>query len=162
MDSVRHFEGELRSKHPVLWQDVLLFIKQESLHSAQHEKWNRRIEAEFGHPMVEIEGLIDGVMQFQKRYLSPINQLACTAAFEHFTATFGQILLQSENGLRQMRAPQRRLWMWHALEEIEHKAVVFDVYQAVGGGYLRRAIAMVWVTIFFALTLGVVRIFLHW
>lgn len=52
--------------------------------------------------------------------------------------------------------------MWHALEEIEHKGVAFDVYEAVGGGYLRRAVAMVWVTILFALTLGFIRIYLHW
>ena len=52
--------------------------------------------------------------------------------------------------------------MWHALEEIEHKGVAFDVYEAVGGGYLRRALAMVWVTILFALTLGFIRIYLHW
>jgi len=166
MDSVRHFEETLRNTHPLLWKDVVLFFKQESLHSAQHEKWNRRIEAEFGHPMMKLERCIDDVMQFQKRFLSPLNQLACTAAFEHFTATFGQILLESTDGLRQMGAPQRRLWMWHALEEIEHKAVAFDVYQAVSGGgvggYLRRCLAMMWVTVFFALTLGFVRIYLHW
>jgi len=52
--------------------------------------------------------------------------------------------------------------MWHALEEIEHKGVAFDVYEAVGGGYLRRALAMLWVTVLFALTLGFIRIYLHW
>ena len=45
MDSVQHYESELREHHPALWQDVLLFLKQEALHSAQHEKWNRRIQA---------------------------------------------------------------------------------------------------------------------
>ena len=44
MDSVRHFEGQLREQHPALWDDVVQFVKQEALHSAQHEKWNRRIE----------------------------------------------------------------------------------------------------------------------
>ena len=38
--------------------------------------------------------------------------------------------------LRPDRAP---LWLWHALEEAEHKAVAFDVYRAAGGGYVRRA-----------------------
>jgi predicted metal-dependent hydrolase len=54
MDSVRHFEGQLRHQHPALWGDVVLFLKQEALHSAQHEKWNRRIEV-VPPPFVETE-----------------------------------------------------------------------------------------------------------
>ena len=44
----------------------------------------------------------------------------------------------------------------------QHKGVAFDVYVAMGGGYLRRVLAMLWVTVLFALTLGLVRIYLHW
>jgi predicted metal-dependent hydrolase len=121
----------------------------------------RTSQAEFGHPMTRLETAVQGVMELQKRHLSPLSQLAFTACFEHFTATFAHILL-SRGGLRPMRAPQRRLWMWHALEEIEHKGVAFDVYIAMGGGYLRRVLAMLWVTVLFALTLGLVRIYLHW
>jgi predicted metal-dependent hydrolase len=43
----------------------------------------------------------------------------------------------------------RPLWLWHALEESEHKAVAFDVYKAVGGGYLRRASLMLVTTAVF-------------
>jgi predicted metal-dependent hydrolase len=162
MKSVRHYELQLREQDPDLWQDVLLFLKQEAIHSAQHEKWNRRIAAEYGHPMEELERMVETVMQFQSDHLSPLNQLACTTCFEHFTSTFAHVLLGSQQGLSKMREPQRSLWIWHALEEIEHKSVAFDVYRAVGGGYLRRVLAMVWVTIIFALTFGLVRIFLHW
>jgi predicted metal-dependent hydrolase len=31
-----------------------------------------------------------------------------------------------------------RFWRWHAAEELEHKAVAFDVFKAAGGGYLLR------------------------
>ena len=67
-----------------------------------------------------------------------------------------------DSGVGFLKIAKSRLWMWHALEEIEHKGVAFDVYEAVGGGYLRRALAMLWVTVLFALTLGVIRIYLHW
>ena len=162
-DSVRQYEQQLRNDHPALWLDVVAFFKQEALHSAQHEKWNRMIEGEFGHPMADLERAVDVVMDLQKRYLDPLSQLACTVCFEHLTATFGQILLRSKDAcLRRMRPPQRKLWTWHALEEIEHKAVAFDVYVAVGGGYTRRVLAMLWVTILFACTFGSIRIYLHW
>ena len=39
----------------------------------------------------------------------------------------------------------RDLFVWHALEESEHKAVAFDVYRAVGGGERLR----VWTMNFF-------------
>ena len=32
----------------------------------------------------------------------------------------------------------RDLFLWHALEESEHKAVAFDVYRAVGGSERTR------------------------
>ncbi|HTU56877.1 MAG TPA: metal-dependent hydrolase, partial [Polyangiales bacterium] len=38
------------------------------------------------------------------------------------------------------------LWVWHAVEETEHKAVAFDVYSAVGGDYWMRIHAMLRVT----------------
>ena len=37
------------------------------------------------------------------------------------------------------------LWMWHAVEENEHKAVAFDVYEAMYGrfkAYFMRSLAL--------------------
>jgi predicted metal-dependent hydrolase len=36
----------------------------------------------------------------------------------------------------------RHLFVWHALEESEHKAVAFDVYRAVGGSERTRVVTM--------------------
>src|SRR3546814_11281190 len=35
------------------------------------------------------------------------------------------------------------LFLWHAAEKVEHRHVAYDVYHHIGGGYLRRAAAMV-------------------
>jgi predicted metal-dependent hydrolase len=40
-------------------------------------------------------------------------------------------------------------WGWHAAEETEHKAVCFDLYVAAGGGWLRRAIMFLVVSLAF-------------
>ena len=48
----------------------------------------------------------------------------------------------------------RPLWLWHGLEESEHKAVAYDVYRAAGGGYLNRVATMALTTaVFFAVAL---------
>ena len=59
-------------------------------------------------------------------------------------------LLRNRTYANEMEPHHAKLWLWHAVEETEHKAVAFDVYLAVGGGYVRRAIVMqVMTTLFF-------------
>ena len=75
-----------------------------------------------------------------ERTLSPIMCLAATAALEHATAILADALLSSEEVRGLFTDDQiRDLVLWHALEEAEHRAVAFDVYQAVGGPHWLRA-----------------------
>ena len=51
------------------------------------------------------------------------------------------------------------LWQWHAAEEMEHKAVAFDVFKAVGGTEKMRKRAMLQGSFF--LTLDVMMGLVH-
>jgi predicted metal-dependent hydrolase len=69
--------------------------------------------------------------------------LADTAALEHFTAVLGQWVIQNR-GLDYAGADPVMLDLlrWHGAEEVEHRSLVFDVYQNVCGNYPLRAISM--------------------
>jgi predicted metal-dependent hydrolase len=70
-------------------------------------------------------------------------RLADVAALEHFTAVLGQWVIQNR-GLDYAGTDPVMLDLlrWHGAEEIEHRSVVFDVYQNVCGNYLLRALSM--------------------
>ena len=92
---------------------VQLFFKQEGMHTAVHEAWNNRIMQEFGHPMNNIEKLVDEGLERVKASLPHLSQLAITACLEHWTAGLGHVLLCTEAGeqtLSQCAEPYRSLW----------------------------------------------------
>ena len=65
-------------------------------------------------------------------------RLAITAGAEHYTAIFGAVALQDPL-LDDAHPTMRKLILWHATEEIEHKHVAFDVLQATHPSvWLRR------------------------
>ncbi len=70
-------------------------------------------------------------------------RLADVAAMEHFTAVMGQWLIQNR-GLADAGSDPVMLDLlcWHGAEEVEHRSLVFDVYQHVCGSYLIRAVSM--------------------
>jgi predicted metal-dependent hydrolase len=72
-----------------------------------------------------------------ERIASPALRLAVTAATEHFTAIMAEDAL-SRGYFEAMNSEVGRMLMWHAAEEIEHKAVAFDVLKKVAPGYPLR------------------------
>jgi uncharacterized protein len=141
--SVRHYRDQITD--PALKRQVAGFIGQEAVHGREHRVFNDRL-AELGYPTKRYEKLTKKGLRFRERILPPISNLAATAALEHFTATLAELVLTSEEIRALMGADAvRDLFVWHALEESEHKAVAFDVYKAVGGGERLR----VWTMNFF-------------
>jgi predicted metal-dependent hydrolase len=90
-----------------------------------------------------VERITKRGLAMRERLLSAKSNLAATAALEHFTATLAELVLSNEEARGLFGDPAvRDLFLWHALEESEHKAVAFDVYKAVGGSERVRVITM--------------------
>jgi predicted metal-dependent hydrolase len=135
--SVRHYRDQITD--PELKRQVAGFIGQEAMHGREHRALNNRLD-QLGYPTKPVERLTKWGLETRERIAPAKANLAMTAALEHFTATLAELLLTSEETRGLFGENEvKNLFLWHALEESEHKAVAFDVYKAVGGGErLRR------------------------
>jgi predicted metal-dependent hydrolase len=150
--SVRHFRDQITD--PVLKRHVAGFIGQEAVHGREHRVFNDRLD-ELGYPTKRYERLTKAGLELRERILSPTANLAATAALEHFTATLAQLVLSDEEQRRLFgHHAVRDLFVWHALEESEHKAVAFDVYKAVGGSERLRVWTMNFFLVGFTVGMG--------
>jgi predicted metal-dependent hydrolase len=138
--SVRQYRDRITD--PVLKRQVAGFIGQEAVHGREHRALNDRLD-QLGYPTKAFERMTRRMLGLRERVAPPIANLAATAALEHFTATFAELLLTSSETRRLFGHDEvRNLFLWHALEESEHKAVAFDVYKAMGGGERLRTWTM--------------------
>lgn len=147
IDSVRLFAD--RVQDPVLRGQISAFIGQEANHGKEHEAFNLALERLHGLPMKRLQrqvkaGLVLARWAFPKR-----SQLALTVAFEHFTAILAGHLLLHPEVMQTISSAYGDIMNWHIVEETEHKAVAFDVYQTVDGSYALRVAMMVLATVFF-------------
>ncbi len=145
--SVRRFRDQVTD--PVLKQQVNGFIGQEAIHGREHRVLNRRF-AELGYPTRFIERSTQRLLALADKVLPAKARLAATAALEHYTATLAEQLLHDDD-TKALFGDQRVLdvFLWHALEESEHKTVAFDVYRTVGGTERMRRVVMDGITVGF-------------
>ena len=144
IQSVRQYQDQI--KDPVLKEQVRDFIFQEAMHSREHSRWNAVLSETFKHGKLIEERVAAGLARVS-RYMPKSSQLAFTCALEHFTAILSDALLHWQESFIVRSDPAfAAMWLWHAVEEAEHKAVCFDLYQQVCGkgvvAYLHRVAAM--------------------
>jgi hypothetical protein len=102
------------------------------------------------------------LLQLARRCLPAKTQLALMVSLEHFTAVFADLLLGQPRFTHGMHPEVRELWLWHAVEETEHKAVAFGVYQAVCGSYWLRILMMTRTLVGFPLGIAFFQLLLLW
>jgi len=123
--SLKHYASKLGDRE--LAEEINGYSVQEAYHTREHEDYNRAMVS-LGYDVEEMEKPVKAALGVTK---NPLHRLAVTCAIEHLTATLSSVTLRRPEIFDGAAAPYRRLWMWHALEELEHKAVALDVLKAV-------------------------------
>jgi len=137
IDSVRHFEDRISDEK--LLMEIRGFYQQEGIHSREHRRYNEQLCQARGYDLDALEGVYLRMIETAKAHkrVTPEVKLASTVGSEHFTAGFAEILLKSTY-LDDAEPTIRDLWLWHSVEEMEHKSVAYDVYMQVAGSQKMR------------------------
>lgn len=139
IDSARALKEHI--DEPALHEELVEFCKQEGHHTFQHLKFDR-MNAAMGIDVAGCERRYRWLLNRVRRRYSPLSQLAVTVALEHFTAGLASEVLANQKMSAGADPNVYVLWQWHAVEESEHKATCYEIYEAAGGGYARRVIFM--------------------
>lgn len=128
-----------------LREQVKGFFGQEGAHAREHERYFAILEAQ-GYDLSTFLRRLRRFSAVLNRWIPASVRLAFTAGAEHYTATFGAMALE-DDFIDQAHPTLRKLILWHATEEIEHKAVAYDVLQATHPSYLLRLLGFALATL---------------
>jgi uncharacterized protein len=126
IESVKHYRDH--TSEPLTSQ-VKSFIAQEAIHSREHALFNKQVH-EAGYDLTSITERFEANLALSKDRPAIVN-LTSTLAFEHFTGILAHAWLKDDRYFKGAPADLARMWRWHAMEEIEHKAVAYDTFNAV-------------------------------
>lgn len=130
-----------------LQKEISAFIGQEAMHTQEHVGFNASAQ-KFGHDVDTLDGYTGKVLKNSSKFLAMIGKpfgfnkemvdLTITTALEHFTATIATQLLVNPH-IQELMTDEtmKTMWLWHAIEENEHKAVAYDVFEGIFGRDLK-------------------------
>lgn len=127
-----------RAKDPGLKRQISGFIGQEAMHAKETNRSLELLEKR-GFPVQQFQNWHEGLINGWERWFPfPSVHLMSTAAMEHYTTILSLWFLGTSYG-EHFPPAIRDLWAWHCAEELEHKAVAFDLAQEVAPqNYLSR------------------------
>lgn len=140
---------------PKLQQDIRDFNRQEAQHSRVHAQYNEVLRKQ-GMPVDRLIGWLDKLLfeTYRSRY-SREYTLAITSALEHFTALGSHAMFDERDIMGGAHPKVRAMYAWHAIEEVEHKGVAYDVMQDHAKvGYFKRVGALMHATVMFPMVIA--------
>ena len=129
IQSVRLFRDKIID--PELQHKVTDFIRQEAQHGIAHDKMNDEMKHQ-GMPVEQFVEFLGKRFEELIQVRSPQYNIAITAASEHLTALMAETFYSKKQTLQDVHPYVRALFAWHAIEEMEHRDVAFDVMKQVG------------------------------
>lgn len=148
--SVRAYRDQLTN--PDLKKAVTAFIGQEAMHGREHEEYNEAVNA-VSPSARRFEALVTKILNTLSDKAPASFCLSGTIALEHFTALLGDAVLSDPRVADGADPRYKAIWVWHSLEECEHKAVAYDVWKEVMGTGIReyglRSLSLVLATVIF-------------
>jgi predicted metal-dependent hydrolase len=140
ISSVRLFRDQITD--PELQARVADFIQQEAQHGLVHDEMNE-VMREQGMPLDRMVEFVKARTADELRK-SPEYNIAMTAGFEHLTAMMANAFYDYKATMAEADPYVRALFAWHAIEEMEHRDVAFDVMNDIAKvSYPLRAYALV-------------------
>lgn len=147
VDSVRHYRD--RVEEPTRKAEIQGFIGQEAMHTVAHERFNEHLSKEdYADILADAEAMAGKLLRGARLRLTHREQLAATVGLEHATALLADAILGHPERVAALDPSVRTLWTWHCLEELEHKAVAFDLHAHVGGSHTERRVLLLGATFF--------------
>ena len=141
--SVKYFLD--RIDDPALRDQIKGFFGQEGRHARAHDDLNAILRAQ-GYEIDRFLASYVRLSSWIERRTPPKLRLAVTAASEHFTAILAEGAF-TQHVLDACDPRMQQLLGWHAAEEIEHKAVAYDVLQKIDPSYALRLAGLVYATV---------------
>lgn len=149
-EAERFFINSIRDQLPALADPTLAarcraFIREEGAHSQVHRHLNRRLAdgADAARLLAPLRRLAD----WTRAHYSARFNLALTAAGEHLSAIMSELFLRGDRAAEIVDAEIRAIYVWHAREEMGHRALAYDLLDAAGVGYAERVLAMLLVSL---------------
>ncbi len=134
IDIVRKYADQISD--PKLAKDMDALIRQEGRHTLMHLRCNEMLK-KCGYPAIRLFEKFQKFFVGRLRKISPPAwELAMPAAFEHFTSAISRDFILNKTfwtgGPGDAASNSAVAFTdWHALEELEHQAVCFDVFAAL-------------------------------
>lgn len=136
IDTARYHRDLIQD--PLLKQRVTALIGQEALHSKLHEELNDAF-LKVDLPVALFRTWAEWVFKYGFNRLPQPMKLSLMAGIEHFTAVLAEYMMNHEEIFFESQdEKQRAIWMWHMLEESEHKDIAYDVFQTLSNNYALR------------------------